>query len=72
MTHDTLSPGAVAVLAAIAAAGRPTTWSEVCERTGMNLNGVTWHVRKLKACGLVDYEPRKARTLRLACRLARE
>lgn len=71
MTPDTLSGGAVAVLAAIADA-QPTTIRAVCARVGMSLNGVVWHLRRLREAGLVAQEPRKARTLRLACRISRE
>ena len=46
----------LAVLARIAAAGRPLTVSEIKDCCGIHLSGVSRHLRQLRSAGLVQAE----------------
>jgi SOS-response transcriptional repressor LexA len=53
----------------LAADGRPPSLREMMAATGArNTNGVEFHLKALRAAGLVDWFPGKARTIRPKCR----
>jgi predicted ArsR family transcriptional regulator len=56
------------VLARICQRGLPPTVRDLCRLTGMNPNGVVFHLAALRKAGLVTWENGKARTLRPTCR----
>ena len=56
------------VLGVIMASRRPMTFREIGKQLSMSLNGVRGHLIRLKAKGLIAYEPNLCRTIRPTCK----
>ena len=73
MKHETLPPSALRVLGVIIDAaqdGRTLTWRDLCATLGhTSPNALTNPMKRLRAAGLVSFDPHHARTIRPTCRV---